>query len=67
MIYHNQDPTLTLGASWEFYYSPTDVHREEFYHPLPRLTLAESMMPFHPIRSSWHASDDPDAAWSDVR
>ena len=67
LIYHDQDPTLTLGASWEFYYSPADVRREEFYHPLPRPTLAESMMPFHPVRSSWHASDDSDAAWSDVK
>jgi Butirosin biosynthesis protein H, N-terminal len=67
LIYHKHDPTLILGASWEFYYSPADVQREEFYHPLPRPTLAESMMPFHPIHSAWHATDDAERAWADVK
>lgn len=58
LLYHKHNPTLTMGASWEFYHAPSEVRREEFYHPLPRPTLAESMMPFLPIRSSWHQSED---------
>lgn len=67
LLYHQQDPIVTMGASWEFFYAPEDVRREEFYHPAPRPSLAESMMPFHPITSAWHASSDAQAAWRDVR
>jgi hypothetical protein len=67
LLYYRQDPILTMGAAWEFYHAPEQVSREEFYHPLPRPSLAESMMPFHPISSAWHQSDDPEAAWRDVK
>jgi hypothetical protein len=67
LMHYGQDPVLTLGASWEFHYSPADVRREEFYHPLPRPTLAASMVPFHPISSTWHASADPLAALADTK
>lgn len=67
LLYHQHDPIMTMGAAWEFYYAQAEVSREEFYHPLPRPTLAASMMPFHPIRSTWHRSDDPHAAWQDMK
>ena len=67
LLYYGKDPALTLGAAWEFYHSPRDFSREEFYYPLPRPTLAESMMPFHPVRSTWHRSDDAAAAWAAVK
>jgi hypothetical protein len=67
LAYYGHDPILTLGASWELYYSPDEVSREEFYHPLPRPSLAESMMPFHPVASTWHRSDDPLAAYQDLK
>lgn len=67
LIYYGKDPILTLGASWDFAYIPADVRREEFYFPASRQTLAESMAPFHPIRSTWHRSDDALAAWEDVK
>lgn len=67
LLYNHQDPILTMGASWEFYHSPADTSREEFYYPSPRPSLAESLMPFHPIKSTWHQSDDPEAAWNDVK
>ncbi|HEX6290607.1 MAG TPA: BtrH N-terminal domain-containing protein [Herpetosiphonaceae bacterium] len=67
LLYYGHDPILTMGASWEFYHDPAQVSREEFYHPLPRPTLAQSMMPFHPLTSTWHQSDDPEAAWRDVK
>lgn len=67
LSYHGRDPILTLGASWEFYHCPEEVSREEFYHPLPRPSLAESMMPFHPVVSTWHRSDDAQAAYQDLK
>ncbi|HEX6291230.1 MAG TPA: BtrH N-terminal domain-containing protein [Herpetosiphonaceae bacterium] len=67
LLYYNQDPILTMGAAWEFYHQPNDVTREEFYYPSPRPTLAESMMPFHPIASTWHRSDDGEAALADLK
>jgi hypothetical protein len=65
--YYARDPILTLGASWEFHHLPDEVSREEFYHPLPRPSLAESMMPFHPVISTWHRSDDARAAYEDLK
>jgi len=67
LLYHGKDPVLTLGASWEFHYRAEDFSHEEFYYPAPRPTLAESMMPFHPVRSTWHRSDDAAAAWMAVK
>jgi hypothetical protein len=67
LAYYGHDPILTLGANWEFYHSPNEVSREEFYHPLPRPTLAESLMPFHPVTSAWHGSDDAHAAYQDLK
>jgi len=65
--YHGKDPLLTLGASWEFYHSPKDFNHEEFYYPSPRPSLAESMMPFHPVRSTWHRSEDAETALVEIK
>jgi Butirosin biosynthesis protein H, N-terminal len=67
LLYHGKDPILTLGASWEFHCSPRDLSYEEFYYPSSRPSLAESLMPFHPVRSAWHRSDDAEAAWEAVK
>jgi butirosin biosynthesis protein H-like len=67
LLYHGKDPVLTLGASWEFYHSPRDFRLEEFYFPPSRPTFGESMMPFHPVRATWHRSDDAEAALAAVK
>jgi hypothetical protein len=67
LLYHGKDPILALGASWEFHCSLGDLSHEEFYYPSPRPTLAESMMPFHPVRAAWQRSDDAAAAWAAVK
>jgi hypothetical protein len=48
------DPVAALGARWEFRHIPGDVRPEEFYCPLRTPgDVAATLMPYHPVRSSW--------------
>jgi Butirosin biosynthesis protein H, N-terminal len=67
LLHNGRDPVQVMGASWEFFHAPEDVRCEEFYHPAPRPTLGESMMPFHPVSTAWHASEDAESAWAAMR
>jgi hypothetical protein len=62
LAHHGHDPLATLGARWEFWHLPGDVRPEEFYYPC-RIDddVARSMLPFHPVRSTWSVSqvDEP--------
>jgi butirosin biosynthesis protein H-like len=67
LCYYGKDPILTLGAAWEFHHAPADFSREEFYYPTPRESLAASLLPFHPITSTWHRSADGRAALAEIK
>ncbi|HZO74141.1 MAG TPA: BtrH N-terminal domain-containing protein [Ktedonobacteraceae bacterium] len=67
MHYYGRDPILTLGAVWDFYYSPEDLRKEEFYSPCRWSGLAESLLPYHPVTSRWHQPDDPEVGWLQVK
>lgn len=58
---HGHDPTVVLGANWDFFYVPAEVRREEFYHPSRSDDLARCLAPYHPVASVWHraAGGDP--------
>lgn len=64
--YHHQEPTQTLGAVWDFYYAPAQFHKEEYFFPSRRSTLAENLTPYHPIRADWQDSSAADS-WPAVR
>jgi len=62
------DPLAVLGARWEFYYPRGDVRREEYYQPCrPGTSLAESLAPYHGLRSQWHSPANGDEGWHEVR
>jgi hypothetical protein len=67
LLYHGQDPKITLGAAWDFYHAPEDFRREEYYYPCRWSSLASSIMPYHPITSHWHESANPETAWLAVK
>lgn len=62
------DPLPVLGAHWGFRYQLGDARREEYYLPLPRSrSLVGALLPYHPVRSTWHRPDDDRQAWDQVR
>jgi Butirosin biosynthesis protein H, N-terminal len=65
--FHGLEPLHALGSAWEFFYVPGDARREEYYFPCRRDGLVESIAPYHPLRSRWHAPADAEAGWSEVR
>jgi hypothetical protein len=65
--HHGLDPLQVLGANWAFHHRPADVRREEYYFPLERQGLLESMAPHHPVFSRWHWPADAGAGWREVR
>jgi hypothetical protein len=67
LLHHGQDPTLTLGAAWDFYYLPSQFHPEEYFYPQRQPTLAQSIAPYHPISSQWHRAPDAESGWQAVR
>lgn len=67
MLYHGLDPIQTLGAVWDFYYLPEDLRKEEYYAPCRWPGLAESLLPYHPVTSSWHQPNDPEIGWLQVK
>lgn len=67
LAYHGFDPLLTLGASWDFYYRPDELFHAEYYYPLRRPGLVETLAPFHPVSSTWREPPDDRAAWEEVR
>ncbi|MGW5867830.1 BtrH N-terminal domain-containing protein [Streptomyces sp. NPDC055239] len=65
--HHGLDPLQVLGAHWGFFHRPGDVRREEYFFPLHRDGLLESMAPHHPVWSRWHWPDDAASGWGEVR
>lgn len=64
---YGHDPAIVLGAAWDFYYPPGDCRQEEFYYPCRWPSLVQSLAPYHPVTSRWHAPADADAGWAGVR
>lgn len=61
-------PSWVLGAGWRFHYVPGDVRREEYYFPCPPgESLVAALVPYHPIRSTWHHPASADEGWVQVR
>ncbi|WP_431936042.1 BtrH N-terminal domain-containing protein [Micromonospora sp. RP3T] len=61
-------PLPVLGAHWGFRYRLGDARREEYYLPLPRCrSLVGALLPYHPVRSTWHEPDDEQQAWEQIR
>lgn len=67
LLFHGHDPTVVLGAAWDFYYPPGDARPEEYYYPCRWGSLVESLAPFHPVSSRWYVPGDPGEAWTRVR
>lgn len=67
LIQRGHDPVPALGAAWSFSYPPGDVRHEEYYYPCPDGDLARSVLPYHPVTSSWRTPADEGSAWPDVR
>jgi hypothetical protein len=67
LAHHGFDPLDAIGAAWGFDYRPGEVRREEYYFPLWRPSLLESMAPYHAVRSVWHEPDDAKDGWEQVR
>ncbi|MFJ3519970.1 MULTISPECIES: BtrH N-terminal domain-containing protein [unclassified Streptomyces] len=65
--HHGLDPLQVLGANWGFFHRPGDVRREEYYFPLHRDGLLESLAPHHPVWSRWHWPKDAESGWREVR
>ncbi|MFI6376420.1 BtrH N-terminal domain-containing protein [Streptomyces sp. NPDC050546] len=65
--HHGLDPLQVLGAAWGFFHRPGDVRREEYFYPLHREGLLESMAPHHPVWSRWHSPEGAEAGWREVR
>ncbi|RFU85218.1 hypothetical protein DY218_18555 [Streptomyces triticagri] len=65
--HHGHDPLQILGAAWGFFHHPGDIRREEYYFPLHREGLLESMAPHHPVHSRWHWPQNAQDGWSEVR
>lgn len=61
------DPLQVLGANWGFFHRPDDIRREEYYFPLHRDGLLESLAPHHPVWSRWHWPEDAESGWQEVR
>ncbi|SDH31219.1 Butirosin biosynthesis protein H, N-terminal [Lentzea fradiae] len=67
LLRHGQDPVAVMGAAWEFHHAPGPVATEEFYHPAPRPTLGDNLMPHHPVRATWREQEDVESSWQDIR
>lgn len=65
---HGIDALVVLGSRWQFYYRPGDLRREEYFWPCPPgVSLANTLMPYHPISSRWHQPADAAQGWQQVR
>ena len=61
------DDTTLLGTTWEFNFPLKNIRNEEYYLPITRSSLAETLVPDAKLKSAWKTATTDQAGWEMLR